>query len=58
MELCSIAESVELFAEYNAADVQQKEDNSLVSESQCSVDLDSNHPARDVSATTAQCTVG
>ncbi len=58
MELCSIAESVELFAEYNAADVQRKEYNSFVGESHCSVDLDINHPARDVSATTAQCTVG
>ena len=58
MELCSIAESVELFAEYHAADVQRKEDNSCVSESHCSKDLDINHPARDVSATTAQCTVG
>jgi len=58
MELCSTAELVELFAEYTAADVQQKEDDFFVSESHCSVDLDFNHPALDVSATTAPVSAG
>ncbi|DBB00179.1 TPA: hypothetical protein ACH3X1_014011 [Trebouxia sp. C0004] len=49
MELYSTAELIELFEGYTAADVKQKEDNYVVSESSCTVDLDFNHPAIDES---------
>ena len=50
--------TVELFAEYTAADVQQKEDDYYVPESRCDVDIDFNHPALDVSPVTAVVSAG